>query len=300
MNIGLIGLGKMGQAIAHRLLKAGHHLIGFDTSPNVTNYFEQIGGQGVDTLGALAAKVRVIWLMVPAGKPVDDVLALLRLHLKAGDIVIDGGNSHFKDSIRRCAELQEINVHFLDCGTSGGVHGKELGFSLMVGGDESAFMTVKPVFEALAADQGYAYLGPSGAGHYVKMVHNGVEYALLQAYAEGFHLLKDGAYKDLDLEQVCRVWNGGSIVRSWIVELARQVFEKDQVLTSIGGQIGENKTGQWTLEEAHSCKIPVKTLEQALAIRAWSRETGGNYATKVVAMLRNQFGGHPVKKGNEV
>lgn len=157
-------------------------------------------------------------------------------------------------------------------------------------------MSAEPVFKALAADQGYAYFGPSGAGHYVKMVHNGVEYALLQAYAEGFQLLHEGAYKDIDLEKVCRVWNGGSIVRSWIVELARQVFEQDQNLTAIGGQIGENKTGQWTVDEARERGIPVKTLEQALAIRAWSRETGGNYATKVVAMLRNQFGGHSVKR----
>lgn len=300
MNIGLIGLGKMGQAIAHRLLKAGHHLIGFDSAPTVVNYFKQIGGQGVDTIDALVEKARVIWLMVPAGKPVDDVLASLRPKLRSGDIIIDGGNSHFKDSVRRYNELQKINVHFLDCGTSGGLHGEQYGFSLMVGGDKPAFLAAEAIFKALAADQGYAYLGPSGAGHYVKMVHNGVEYALLQAYAEGFHLLKEGAYHDLDLEQVCRVWNGGSIVRSWLVELARQVFEKDQALTSIGGQIGENKTGRWTVDDALEHKIPVKTLEQALAIRAWSRETGGNYATKVVAMLRNQFGGHPVKKGSDV
>lgn len=295
MNVGLIGLGKMGQAIAHRLLKAGHQLVGYDSAPNVVNYITQLGGQGVDSVATLAKQARVIWLMVPAGKPVDDVLAMLKSSLRAGDIIIDGGNSHFSDSVRRHNELQEVKVHFLDCGTSGGVHGKDLGFSLMIGGDQAAFLAAEPIFKALAADQGYAYLGPSGTGHYVKMVHNGVEYALLQAYAEGFQLLKEGAYKDLDLEKVCRVWNGGSIVRSWIVELARQVFEKDQSLMSIGGQIGENKTGQWTIDEARERMIPVKTLEQALAIRAWSREMGGNYATKVVAMLRNQFGGHPVK-----
>jgi 6-phosphogluconate dehydrogenase len=249
-------------------------------------------------MAAVADRVRVIWIMVPAGKPVDDVLAALRSHLQAGDLIIDGGNSHFKDSIRRCSDVQKINVHFLDCGTSGGVHGKELGFALMVGGDRAAFAMAAPIFKALAVggDCGYAYLGPSGAGHYVKMVHNGIEYALLQAYAEGFHLLKDGSYKDLNLEQVCQVWNGGSVVRSWIVELARQVFERDQALTSVGGQIGENKTGQWAVDEAHERCVPVKMIEDALAIRAWSRETGGNYATKVVAMLRHQFGGHAVKQ----
>ncbi len=297
MKIGLIGLGKMGQAIAHRLLKAGHQLIGYDSTPNMVDYITQIGGTGVDNLVSLAEQARVIWLMVPAGKPVDDVIAVLKPHLKAEDIIIDGGNSHFKDSVRRYEDLKKINVHFLDCGTSGGVHGKDLGFSLMIGGDQADFLAIEPIFKSLAADQGYAYLGQSGSGHYVKMVHNGVEYALLQAYAEGFQLLKEGAYKDLDLEKVCQVWNGGSIVRSWIVELARQVFEKDQDLTTIGGQIEENKTGQWTVDEARERMVPVKTLEQALAIRAWSRETGGNYATKVVAMLRNQFGGHSVKKG---
>ncbi len=295
MNVGLIGLGKMGQAIAHRLLKAGHQVFGYDTAKDNVNYIKQIGGQGVDSLASLVGQARVIWLMVPAGKPVDDVIAELKPSLKSGDIIIDGGNSHFKDSVRRYDELKKINVHFLDCGTSGGVHGKDLGFSLMVGGDRGAFDQIEPLFKDLAARKGYAYFGQSGSGHYVKMVHNGVEYALLQAYAEGFHLLKEGAYKDLDLEKVCQVWNGGSIIRSWVVELAREVFEKDQELTSIGGQIGENKTGQWTVDEARERMIPVKTLAQALAIRAWSRETGGNYATKVVAMLRNQFGGHSVK-----
>lgn len=290
MNIGLIGLGKMGQSIAHRLTEAGHQVIGYDAAPNTIEY------KNVDSLAELAKKARVIWLMVPAGKPVDDVLTQLTPNLQAGDIIIDGGNSHFSDSIRRCEELKKLNIFFLDCGTSGGVHGKELGFSLMIGGDQTAFLAIEPLFKALAAKDGYGYFGPSGAGHYVKMVHNGVEYALLQAYAEGFDLLKNGTYKNLDLEKVCRVWNGGSIVRSWIVELARQVFEKDQNLTNISGQIGQMGTGKWTVEEAHTKGISVKVIEQALDIRTWSQLTGGNYATKVVAILRNKFGGHPVKQ----
>jgi 6-phosphogluconate dehydrogenase len=193
-----------------------------------------------------------------------------------------------------------MSIHFIDCGTSGGIHGKDFGFSLMIGGDHTAFIAAEPIFKALAMDQGYAHLGPSGAGHYVKMVHNGIEYALLQAYAEGFHVLKNGSYDNFDLEKICSVWNSGSIVRSWIVELARQVFEKDQTFTNVSGHIFENKTGQWMIEEARERNIPVKTIMQSLDIRAWSRATGGNYATKIVAMLRQQFGGHPIKKPDDV
>lgn len=289
MNIGLVGLGKMGQAIAYRLLQAGHQVVGYDPAQSIGDYC-------VDNLATLAQQARIIWLMVPAGQAVDDVLAQLRPYLKSGDIIIDGGNSNYQDSVRRYEELKKIQVSFLDCGTSGGVHGKELGFSLMIGGDKESYTKLEQIFKALAAPNGYAYFGPSGAGHYVKMVHNGVEYALLQAYAEGFDLLKNGSYKDLDLAQVCRVWNNGSIIRSWIVELARQVFEQDQEFKSISGQIGENQTGQWTVAEAALHGVSMRVVQQALDIRAWSRLTGGDYATKVVAMLRNKFGGHPVKQ----
>jgi 6-phosphogluconate dehydrogenase len=234
--------------------------------------------------------------MVPAGDPVDAVIAELIEVAKPGDIIIDGGNSNFNDSIRLYNTLKLKQLNVIDCGTSGGVHGKDLGFSLMIGGDKDIFEKLEPIFKAISAPGGYEYMGPAGAGHYVKMVHNGIEYALLQAYAEGFDLLKNGKYKDLDLAKVSEVWNRGSIIRSWILNLAHNVFVQDQDLKNISGEIGENKTGQWTLDEAKKCGVSVDLIEKSLQIRAWSRQTGGNYGTKVVAMLRNQFGGHSFKR----
>lgn len=295
MRIGLVGLGRMGQSIAERLIKYGHEVFAYDPSEEARQRTLAFGVQPVDSLEAVARVSRVIWLMVPAGKPVDDCLASLSHALQEHDIVVDGGNSFFGDTIRRHAELAQKKVYFVDCGTSGGLKGREIGFSLMVGGDAIAYKKLEPVFHAIACSQGFAYFGPSGAGHYVKMVHNGVEYALLQAYAEGFHLLKDGHYPGLDLAKIADVWAHGSVVRSWIVELAQEIFEHDQQLADVGGAIGENKTGQWTLDEAKKEGVPVDLIERALAIRAWSRETGGNYATKVVALLRNKFGGHPLE-----
>lgn len=296
MIVGIIGLGKMGLAIAHRLVLGGHEVVGFDASQDAQVKAQKEGVACADSVQAVAKNARVIWLMLPAGKIIDTVLDTLVPVLKAGDIVIDGGNSFYKDSVRRAELLAQHKILFIDCGTSGGLHGKDLGFSLMIGGSEQAFKLTEPIFKAIAAPAGYAYLGPSGAGHFVKMVHNGIEYALLQAYAEGFDVLKHGPYGNLDLEKVASVWNHGSIIRSWIGELAQNVFAKDQELETISGEIGENLTGQWTVQAAKELGVPVKVIEQALAVRAWSRETGGNYATKVVAMLRNEFGGHAVKK----
>lgn len=296
MKISVIGLGRMGHAIAFRLMGAGHDVWGFDTDSNNLKLASDIGVNISSTVQELASKVNVFWLMVPAGEIVDNVINQLSNVLKPGDIIVDGGNSHFSDSVRRYKMLKETQVNFVDCGTSGGVHGKELGFSLMVGGDKKIFDNLEPIFKALAAPGGYAYMGPAGSGHYVKMVHNGIEYALLQSYAEGFHLLKDGEYKDLDLAKISDVWNHGSIIRSWILDLAHNVFINDQDFSNISGQIGENKTGRWTLDEANDKNVPVDLIERSLEIRALSRKTGGNYATKIVALLRNQFGGHPLKK----
>jgi len=234
--------------------------------------------------------------MVPAGQPVDDVLAALTPHLNPNAIVIDGGNSFFKDSIRRHGQLAAKQIQFLDCGTSGGLHGKATGFSLMIGGNRPAFESIEPIFTAIAAPDGCLYVGPAGSGHFVKMVHNGIEYGLLQAYAEGFHLIKDGPYKDINLADIAHVWNHGAIIRSWICQLAEEVLKKDQDLTGIQGSIGENLTGRWTVDTAKECNVPLPTIQQALDVRAWSRQTGGNYATKLVAVLRNAFGGHAVSK----
>lgn len=299
MKIGLVGLGKMGQAITHRLVQAGHNVAGFDMGQQARQQARESGVEIVTTLEELATKARIIWIMVPQGEPVDQVIEQLLPNLRSEDILIDGGNSLYKDTIRRHQALQEKKIHFLDCGTSGGVHGRDIGFSLMVGGDQQVFEKIIPLFAAVAAPDGFGYMGPAGAGHYVKMVHNGIEYALLQAYGEGLDLLKNGHYPNLDLEKVTKVWANGSIIRSWIVELAHEVFEQDQTLEHISGYIAENKTGQWTSQAAHEKNVPVKLIDEALAIRAWSRSTGGNFGTKVVAMLRNKFGGHTVKKNEE-
>lgn len=296
MTIGMIGLGRMGLSIAERLHNAGYDVIGFDFSPEASVQAKNIGIDIVDSVIHVIQKARVIWLMVPQGKPVDDILETCNSYFQAGDIIIDGGNSNFHDSIRRYKELEKLHVSLLDCGTSGGLHGRDLGYCLMVGGDQEVYEKLTPVFKIIAAPDGCAYMGPSGSGHYVKMVHNGIEYALLQAYAEGFHMLHDGEFKNLDLEKISNVWQHGSIIRSWILELAHDVFTQDQDFKNISGAIGENATGQWTVDEAKKQQIPVDMIERALALRALSRQSGGNYATKLVALLRKQFGGHPVTK----
>ncbi len=292
MKIGIIGLGKMGNAVAWRLINDKHLVYGFDTDQNHLSLAFRDGVVTCASLQDLSKQVDIFWLMVPAGQVVDNVINELLVHLKPGAVIVDGGNSNFKDSVRHYQNLKSKKIYFIDCGTSGGLHGKDLGFSLMIGGDKKIFENLEPIFKSIAAPGGYAYIGPSGAGHYVKMVHNGIEYALLQSYAEGFHLLKDGAYKDLDLEEISKIWNHGSIIRSWILELACSIFTKDKDLADISGKIGENKTGRWTLDEAKEQNIPVDLIERAIEIRAWSRQSGGNYATKIVAMLRNKFGGH--------
>jgi len=293
MTVGVIGLGRMGEAVAYRLAQAGFSVMGSDPNSELKEQIEKEGIQFVSLI-ELAKNADVIWLMVPAGAVVDQVIAAITPHAKKGAIIVDGGNSNFNDSQRRYKELVAQEISFVDCGTSGGVHGRELGFSLMIGGDKKVYDTIEPLFKILAAPGGYAYMGRSGAGHYVKMVHNGVEYALMQAYAEGFQLLKEGAFKDqdIDLVAVTKVWTNGSIIRSWLVELSHQIFFEDQKLDTISGRVQESGTGAWTVEEAHREHIPVPLIEKALLLRKESRDTGGNYASKVVALMRNKFGGH--------
>lgn len=296
MKVGLIGLGRMGLAIASRLIKAGGDVYGFDPSAESRKAASECGVKIVTDITTIAEKARTIWLMVPEGKPVDDVIEGLQFHFQKDTVVIDGGNSLYTDSIRRAQDLSKIGVHFLDCGTSGGLHGKSIGFSLMIGGNKKAFESRLEIFEAIAAPQGFGYMGQAGTGHYVKMVHNGIEYALLQSYAEGFDLIKNGHFKELNSANVARVWTHGSIIRSWILNLCYETLSHDQDLNDVSGEIGENKTGKWTVDVAKEYNIPVDLIEKSLEIRAWSRKTGGNYATKLVAMLRNAFGGHAVSK----
>jgi 6-phosphogluconate dehydrogenase len=300
MNIGVIGLGRMGISIVDRLIKAGHTVVGFDSNEKTCQEATKIGVSKTSSLQELAKTNHIFWLMVPAGEIVDNVIDELKVHLKPGDIIIDGGNSNFNDTIKRFKKLGKSSIHLLDCGTSGGLYGRKIGFSLMIGGDESIFKKVEKLFMAIAAPNGYGYMGPAGAGHYVKMIHNGIEYALLQSYAEGLHLLKEGHYKNLDLEKITSVWNNGSVIRSWIVDLLQKIFSQDQELHDISGTIEENFTGQWTLKEAKKQKIPIDLIERSLQIRAWSRKSGGNYGTKLVAMLRNKFGGHSIKLATKV
>ena len=293
MTVGVVGLGRMGEGVAYRLVQAGFDVIGSDPNSVLKEQIEQEGIRFM-SLVDLAKSSQVIFLLVPAGQIVDQVIAAIMPHAQKGVIIVDAGNSNFKDSQRRAQELALQGASFVDCGTSGGVHGRRDGFSLMVGGDKKTYDLIEPLLSALAVPEGYAYMGVSGAGHYVKMVHNGIEYALMQAYAEGFQLLKEGAFKDedLDLAAITKVWTHGSVIRSWLLELSHDIFVEDQKLDKISGRVQESGTGAWTVEEAHRQHIPVPLIEKALLLRKESRETGGNYASKIVALMRNKFGGH--------
>ena len=295
MKVGVIGLGRMGEAIVCRLRKGGFEVFGFDPCEEARSQIRELGATTVESLSELTEASDIIWLMVPAGDTVDKVLDEIKGFLKKDAIIIDGGNSNFKNSVKRAEQLKELGIGYLDCGTSGGLKGREIGFSLMIGGDHLAYEKAKTVFQAIAAPNGYAQVGPSGAGHYVKMVHNGIEYSLLQSYAEGFHLLKkNDRYAELNLERISRVWSNGSVIRSWILDLAHEVFDEDQELENVSGEIGENKTGRWTMDETEKQKIPMDLLKRSLEIRQESRDGKPSFATKVVAMLRNKFGGHKI------
>ena len=298
MKVGIIGLGKIGSAVAQRLVNAGHEVIGFDQDQAAMAQAKSLGVSVVTSLSDIPKTVRVLWLYVPAGSTIDIIIASLVPDLKPGDIIIDGGNSKFTDSMRRATMLAPLKIFYLDCGTSGGLQGGGNGFCLMVGGDPDSFTKIRTLFEAVAAPGGLAHVGPSGAGHYVKMVHNGIEYGLLQAYAEGMQLIKEGSFKNenLDLEQISRIWQHGSIIRSWILELTHNILARDQKLEHVIGQIEETGTGRWAVEDAQQHDITMPLLQASLDVREKSRQTGGNYATKLIALMRHEFGGHPFKE----
>jgi 6-phosphogluconate dehydrogenase len=299
MKFGLIGLGKMGEALAYRAVQAGHEVFGFDLNADNCAIAAKEGVQIVSSIADFAQKsIHIFWLLVPQGAIVDSVIAQLQPQLQPGDIIIDGGNSTFNDSMRRAQELANQNIYFIDCGTSGGVNGRKNGFCLMVGGDKKAYDMIEPLLNSVATQGGCAYVGPSGSGHYVKMVHNGIEYGLMQAYAEGFHLIKNGEFESahLDLEKIAFLWNHGSVIRSWLLELTEEIMKEDQNLDDVAGNVASTGMGQWTVDAAHKSNIPVPVIEEALKVREWSEKTGGNYATKIIACLRNKFGGHMVTK----
>jgi len=297
MKCGVVGLGKMGGAIAYRLIKAGHQVVGYDLNAYLYAQAKKDTVIIAANLQELAEQCAIIWILVPAGQPVDNVLDALKLHVRKGAIIIDAGNSLFTDSQRRAGQLEEQKIAFLDCGTSGGIQAKKHGFCLMVGGNKKAYEKALPYFVAVAAPQGVGYIGKSGTGHYVKMIHNGIEYGLMEAYAEGLQLIKEGTFKkeELDLAQITGLWNHGAVIRSWLLELTHDILKRDQELKNISGKVAESGTGSWTVQEAHAHSLSVPVIEKALHVRHWSRQSGGNYATKLIALMRNAFGGHAVE-----
>jgi 6-phosphogluconate dehydrogenase len=296
MQLGLIGLGRMGSGMTLRLLQGGHQVIVYDRVPEAG---AALAGKGatvsgsLEDLGQKLKAPRAVWLMIPAGAPVDDAIQRLSGTLSPGDIIIDGGNSNYKDSIRRAEALRSQQIEFLDVGVSGGIWGLKVGFNLMAGGNQAVFKQVEPIFQTLAPPDGYAYVGPSGAGHYSKMVHNGIEYSMLQGYAEGFELLKAAPF-GFDLLQLARLWNHGSVIRSWLLELAQAAFERDPGLAHIRGYVEDSGEGRWTLQDAIDHAVPAPALAMSLFMRFRSRQDD-SFSDKVIAALRNEFGGHPVK-----
>ena len=296
MQLGLIGLGRMGSGMTRRLLQGGHQVIVYDRIPEAGAALAGKGATASGSLEDLGQKLkapRVVWLMIPAGPPVDDALQRLSGTLSPGDIIIDGGNSNYKDSIRRAEMLRSQQIEFLDVGVSGGIWGLKVGFNLMAGGNQASFKQVEPIFQTLAPPDGYAYVGPSGAGHYAKMVHNGIEYSMLQGYAEGFEILKAAPF-GFDLLQLARLWNHGSVIRSWLLELAQDAFTRDPDLSHIRGYVDDSGEGRWTLQEAIDHAVPAPALAMSLFMRFRSRQDD-SFSDKVIAALRNEFGGHPVK-----
>ncbi len=300
MQLGIIGLGKMGGGIARRLHRAGHHPIGFDRNEDEVAELEADGVGAARSLDELVGKLdapRVFWLMVPAGPVVDAVLNDLRPHLEAGCCVVDGGNSFYKDSMRRAEDLAEAGVHYLDVGVSGGVWGLEEGYCMMVGGPDAAAERLRPVFEALAPtpETGWAHLGPSGAGHFTKMIHNGIEYGLMQAYAEGFAVLRSKEEFGLDLKEVSDVWEHGSVIRSWLLTLVGRAIEQEGPgLDEVAPFVEDSGMGRWTAKEAIDQNVPAPVLTTALLERIQSRDDVGFY-NRLLAALRNQFGGHAMQ-----
>ncbi|MFT4946305.1 MAG: 6-phosphogluconate dehydrogenase [Natronomonas sp.] len=300
MEFGIVGLGRMGQIVVDRCLEAGHDVVAYDIDTEAVGEVATAGARPAESLAALASELgeqKRIWLMVPAGDPVDMALDDLEEFLDGEDIVIDGGNSYFEDSLRRA---ESTDAAYLDCGTSGGPAGAKLGFSLMVGGPEWAYEEMAPVFDAVATGpDGHNRMGPSGSGHYVKMVHNGVEYALMQAYGEGFELLHNGRY-DLDLEGVARTWNNGAVIRSWLLELCEEAFrEEGSDLGDVADHVAGGSTGTWTVQESLEQEVPLPLIYQALAERFASRSTGdgeGRLSRRLANRLRYGFGRHEIER----
>lgn len=299
MDIAMIGLGKMGANMAERLHRGGHRVIGVDPGEgaraSAAKRGFEVSASVADALAQLPVP-RVVWLMVPAGEVIDQTLAALAPHLSEGDVVIDGGNSYYKDSMRRAGQLLGEDVSYIDCGTSGGVWGLQEGYSLMIGGDTAAVQRVGAIFRTLAPgeDRGWAHVGPSGAGHFCKMVHNGIEYGMMQAYAEGFALMQHKTAFNLDLAQVAQAWQHGSVVRSWLLDLSADALGRNPQLDGIAPYVEDSGEGRWTVAEAIDLDVPAPVITLSLLERLRSREKN-SFSDRLLAAMRNEFGGHAIK-----
>ncbi len=298
MQLAMIGLGRMGGNMSERLLRDGHAVVVYDRDPATVGRYEAVGAAAAKDLADVVRQLsapRVVWIMVPAGAPTDETIEALAGAMSPGDVIIDGGNSNFKETAARGEHLAQRGLALIDCGTSGGVWGLENGYCLMVGGEENAVRRCEPIFRSLAQEGGYAYVGPSGAGHYVKMVHNGIEYALMQGYGEGYEILASSKrYPNLDLAAIAELWQHGSVVRSWLNELAVNAFQKDPRLSKLKGYVSDSGEGRWTVQEAIDLDVPAPTITLSLLARLRSRQED-SFGAKVLAALRNEFGGHAVK-----
>ena len=300
MELAIIGLGKMGGNMAERLLRAGHHVLGLDPNQESLARLATAGGKACTSLAEVVKSMagpRHVWLMIPAGDPVDAMIAQVLPMLSPGDCIIDGGNSNYKDSQRRAASLAAKGFHYVDCGTSGGVWGLANGYSLMIGGGKEPVERLRPIFESLAPgkNEGWGHVGPSGAGHFTKMIHNGIEYGMMQAFAEGFAILHKKKELGLDLAQVAQVWQVGSVVRSWLLDLTAEALKQDQTLESIAPHVSDSGEGRWTVAEAIDLDVAAPVITLSLQARLRSRD-GESYSDRMLAVMRNAFGGHGMQK----
>ncbi|MGC8786348.1 MAG: phosphogluconate dehydrogenase (NAD(+)-dependent, decarboxylating) [Anaerolineae bacterium] len=303
MELGMIGLGRMGGNMARRLLRAGHRVVGYDSNPERTRELAKEGMEEAHSLADLVGKLRqprIVWCMLPAGEATENTIEALIPLLARGDVVIDGGNANYKDTLRQSARLREYGLHLVDVGTSGGVWGLSEGYCLMVGGEGEVVEQLAPIFAALAPapDKGWGHVGPNGAGHFVKMVHNGIEYGLMQAYAEGFEILHAKKQFDLDLAQIAQIWRYGSVIRSWLLDITAAALQEDQTLHGIKGWVADSGEGRWTVSEAIDLDVPAPVITLALLMRLASRQEE-RYAAKLLAVMRKWFGGHEVKRASE-
>lgn len=299
MKIGIIGLGKMGSGIAKKLLIKNHEIIGFDVDKKALNEIKKAGGIVTDSIGEFLERINinetpVVWVMLPSGDITNGTLMLLKEKLKKGSIIIDAGNSNYKDSVKNSEQIKNSSINWLDIGTSGGVLGFERGYCFMVGGDQEAYNYISPILNALSKKDGYGYMGKAGSGHFVKMIHNGIEYGLMQAYAEGFELLEKNSKYKLDLSKILNLWQNGSIIESLLLEVSKDIFKEDSKLENIKGYVEDSGEGRWTAEEAivEGVCLPVITMALMQRFRSRQEET---FSDKVIAQMRNGFGGHSVK-----